>query len=50
MGLNLASIVKIVNNQLDNPITYNSFKYFVQHEADLAALWQARKGRVTEKT
>ena len=50
MGLNLASIVKIVNNQLETPITYNSFKYFVQHEADLAALWQARKGRVTENT
>ena len=50
MGLNLASIVKIVNNQLENPITYNSFKYFVQHEADLAELWQARKGSVTEKT
>jgi len=50
MGLNLASIVKIVNNQLENPITYNSFKYFVQHETDLAELWQARKRSVTEKT
>ena len=43
MGLNLASVRTIVNNQLAKPITYNSFKYFVQHDDDLFLIWQARK-------
>lgn len=42
-GLPLASIRKIINPQLEKPITYNSFKYFVQHEADLLPLWQAQR-------
>lgn len=43
MGLNLASIRKIVNPQLEKPISYNSFKYFVQHDTQLVGLWQAQK-------
>lgn len=43
MGLNLASIRKIVNTQLETPISYNSFKYFVQHDAQLVGLWDAQK-------
>jgi DNA invertase Pin-like site-specific DNA recombinase len=42
-GLPLASIRKIINPQLERPITYNSFKYFVHHEADLLSLWQAQR-------
>ena len=42
MGLNLASIRTIVNNQLETPISYNSFKYFVQHDEDLAVPWRAQ--------
>ena len=26
------AISKIINNQLQNPITYNAFKYFIQHD------------------
>ena len=40
MGLNLASVVKIVNHQLEKPISYNSFKYFVEHDDELARLWR----------
>ena len=43
MGLNLASIRKIINNQLENAISYNSFKYFVQHDEGLRVLWEAQK-------
>lgn len=40
MGLNMASIMKIINNQRERQISYNSFKYFVQHEDDLLKLWR----------
>jgi DNA invertase Pin-like site-specific DNA recombinase len=43
LGLNLAAIRKIINPQLEKPITYNSFKYFVQHEAELFQAWQAQR-------
>lgn len=43
MGLNLTSIRTIINHQLGKPLTYNSFKWFVQHEADLLPIWQVRK-------
>ncbi len=39
MGLNLAAIRKIVNNQLEKPISYNSYKYFVQHDDGLKKAW-----------
>lgn len=40
MGHNLASVVKIVNNQLEKSISYNSFKYFVEHDDALAKVWR----------
>jgi DNA invertase Pin-like site-specific DNA recombinase len=43
MGLNLAAIMKIINPQLEQPITYNSYRYFVQREEDLSQAWQAQK-------
>jgi len=43
MGLNLASVVKIVNNQLQKPLSYNSFKYFVMHDDELLSLWRAQR-------
>ena len=46
MDLNLASIMKIVNNQLERPISYNALKYFVQHDEELLPLWKAQKGEV----
>lgn len=41
MGLNLAAIMKIINPQLEQPITYNSYRYFVQHDETLMDIWQA---------
>lgn len=29
----IASIVKIINSQLDRPLSYNSYKYFIRHLA-----------------
>jgi DNA invertase Pin-like site-specific DNA recombinase len=43
MGLNLTSIRTIINHQLSQPITYQSFKYFVQHDEVLLSLWRVRK-------
>lgn len=43
MGLNLTSVRTIINHQLPRPITYNSFKYFVQHDEVLLPLWRIRK-------
>lgn len=43
MGLNLAAIMKIINPQLEQPITYNSYRYFVQREEDLYQVWHAQK-------
>jgi len=40
MGLNMTSIMKIINNQREKQISYNSLKYFVQHEDDLLKLWR----------
>jgi DNA invertase Pin-like site-specific DNA recombinase len=40
LDLNLAAIRKIINPQLEQPISYNSFKYFVQHDEVLNPLWQ----------
>ncbi len=49
MGLNLASIRKVINNQLEEPITYNGFKYFVQHDEELLTLWREQKQDTEEK-
>ena len=43
MGLNLAAIRKIINNQMENPISYNSYKYFVQHDEQLQLAWSAQR-------
>lgn len=43
MGLNLAAIMKIINPQLERPITYNSYRYYVQREEDLHLAWQSQK-------
>jgi len=40
MGLSLASVMKIINPQLDEPITYNSYRYFVWHEEELLNAWK----------
>lgn len=35
MKLPLASILKIINKQLASPLTYNSYKFFVEHDQEL---------------
>jgi DNA invertase Pin-like site-specific DNA recombinase len=42
LKLPISSIRKIINNQLETPITYNSFKYFVYHDRDLYDLGSNR--------
>ena len=47
MGLNLASIQTIINNQLEQPITYTSYRYFVRHDQDLWPLWKDQKEKTS---
>lgn len=39
-GIDLASVRKLVNPELDQPLSYNSYKYFVQQDSELLAAWQ----------
>lgn len=39
-GVDLATVRKLVNPELDRPISYNSYKYFVKHDPELLAAWQ----------
>ena len=43
IGLNLASVRKIVNRQMERPASYNAYKYFVKREPDLNHLWERQK-------
>jgi DNA invertase Pin-like site-specific DNA recombinase len=38
MGLSVVSIQKLVNERLEKPLTYNSYRYFVQQDTNLATL------------
>lgn len=38
VGLSIAAIRKLINKQLDVPLTYNSYKYFVLNDAQLREL------------
>jgi len=42
-GVNLTSIRKLVNPDLKQPISYNSYKYFVLHDPELNTAWQAQR-------
>jgi DNA invertase Pin-like site-specific DNA recombinase len=46
-GLPLASVRKIVNHQLERPLSYTSFRYFVQQDVDLCHLWNVSKEGVS---
>lgn len=35
LKLPISSITKIINNQLETPISYNAFKYFIHHDEEL---------------
>ena len=46
LAVSLRAIHHIVNEQLQPPITYQPLKYFVDHDPELAPLWQKRKHSV----
>jgi DNA invertase Pin-like site-specific DNA recombinase len=46
MGLSLTAIHKIINNQLAKPTSYQTLKYFVTQDAELATLREQRKSVV----
>ena len=39
-GIDLASVRKLINPELEQPISYNSYKYFVKYDSELLAAWQ----------
>ncbi len=39
-GIDLASVRKLVNPELAQPLSYNSYKYFVNQDSELLAAWQ----------
>lgn len=39
-GIDLASVRKLVNPELEQPLSYNSYKYFVNQDSELLAAWQ----------
>ena len=41
--LTISAIMKIINNQLEKPITYNSFKYFIKHDGELCLVLSSTK-------
>ena len=45
MGISLSSVRKLINPQLEIPVTYNTFKYFVQHDEELMAAWKLQELR-----
>ena len=42
-GVDLANVRKLVNPELERPISYNSYKYFVVHDPELADAWQVQR-------
>ncbi|MAS35611.1 MAG: resolvase [Anaerolineaceae bacterium] len=38
-GIPVTSIMKLINEQLETPLTYNSYKYFIQTDNELSALY-----------
>lgn len=41
-GLNIAAIMKLINPQLPEPVTYNTYRYYVRNEKELRQAWQSR--------
>jgi DNA invertase Pin-like site-specific DNA recombinase len=42
-GIDLASVRKLINPELENPISYTSYKYFVVNDQELADAWHAQR-------
>lgn len=45
LGLSLSRIRTVVNPQLEKPISYPSYRYFVRQDNQLLELWDAQKGK-----
>ncbi|MCA9916549.1 MAG: recombinase family protein [Anaerolineales bacterium] len=43
LGLSLSRIRMILNPQLEKPISYPSYRYFVRQDAELLKIWEAQK-------
>jgi hypothetical protein len=43
LGLSLSRIRTVINPQLERPISYPSYRYFVRQDAALLELWQAQR-------
>lgn len=43
LGLSLSRIRSILNPQLEKPISYPSYRYFVRQDTELLELWEAQK-------
>jgi DNA invertase Pin-like site-specific DNA recombinase len=43
LGLSLSRIRTIINPQLEKPISYPSYRYFVRQDMELLELWQAQR-------
>ena len=41
-GLNVASIMKLINPRLAEPATYNTYRYYVQTDDELHRAWQQK--------
>ena len=41
-GISLAAVRKMINPELGRPVSYNSYKYFVQHDEELVEAWRAQ--------
>ena len=39
-GIDLANVRKLINPELEQPISYNSYKYFVEHDPELVMAWR----------
>jgi len=37
-GLSISAIMKLINDELEKPLTYNSYRYFVHNDRELAGL------------
>jgi DNA invertase Pin-like site-specific DNA recombinase len=40
----LLRISSILNEQMEKPVSYNSYQYFVRQDPELLTLWQAQRG------
>jgi DNA invertase Pin-like site-specific DNA recombinase len=45
LSLSVASIVKIINNQLEKKLTYCSYVYYIQHDKSLADILKMKKSK-----